>query len=167
MPTNLASKAPTFTQRITAAYERAESILRLTDSKRLAAALVEIAVEEIERNPGFRLRVQGHYSQLAPQPPVRAARQQPRSASTAKKRLEDFVPVKRIPGQSFNVAERLDPYFLYELYGPDQFRGVLSCFDVPRLQEAVQVVQERHPNTSPRNKRSMESLIDYLVQQIA
>ena len=60
------------------------------------------------------------------------------------------MPVKRSPGQSFNVAERLDPYFLYELYGADQFRGVLSCFGVPRLQEAVQIVQERHPSASTR-----------------
>jgi hypothetical protein len=166
MSTNLAVKAPTFTQRITAAYERAESIVRPTDSKRLAAALVEIAVDELERNPGFRRRVQMHYDQLAPQHPVRGARQRTQSASTAKKRLEDFVPVKRIPGQSFNVAERLNPYFLYDLYGADQFRDVLGCFGVPRLQEAVQVVQERNPNTSPRNKRTKESLIDYLVQGI-
>ena len=53
MPTDLATKVPTLTQRITVAYERADSIVRPADSKRLAAALVEIAVEEIERNPGF------------------------------------------------------------------------------------------------------------------
>ena len=77
------------------------------------------------------------------------------------------MPVKRIPGQSFNVAERLDPYFLFELYGADQFRAVLNCFGVPRLQEALQVVQDRHPNALPSGKRTKEALVAFLAKQIA
>lgn len=170
MSTSLAAKPATIPQRIAAAYEQANAALHPEDAKRLAAALVEIAVEELQRNPGFQLRVRSRYDELAPHKPERARRASgtKKTATPVKFRpIEELVAVKRIPGRSFNLGEPLDPYFLYDLYGAEQFRDALWNFPMPKLIEAVEIVQEHHPKTKPRNKRSKEAVIEYLIQYVA
>jgi hypothetical protein len=135
--------------------------LGANDPKRVATTLVEMAVEEAQRNDRFRERVRVLYDSLAPaKAPTRANNRQPRAT------LMNLVPVKEIPGRRFDISAPPDPYFLQELFGDSQLPLALTEFSVAGLQEAVEIVQERNPGTKPKGK-TKKALVEYIVQNVA
>lgn len=162
MSTSLASKPPTMAQRAATAGEKAVQITRLSDATRLKAAILEIANEELERNPGFLLKVRARYEELASKKPT-TVEKKPRTPKQATSRL---VPIKQVDELEINPAAMLDPYLLLEVYGPAQFAEALREQSKANLQEAIALVQERHPGTSPKSMGSKAPLIAYIMEYV-
>ncbi len=165
MSTSLASKSLTIAQRPLAAGQRAAVHMHADDEKRMLAALAEMAVEELSRNPGFALRVRGRYEELAPATTRRqTAPKTPRVAKVPQAR-KTLVPIKEIEGHEINVARALDPYFLVEAYGAHQLRDALEGHPAANLREAVAIVKERNPGTRPTGT-SISAMTDYIVRYV-
>jgi hypothetical protein len=163
MSTSLASKPLTIAQRPAAAGQRAAAHMHADDEKRVLAALAEIAVEELERNPSFALRVRGRYDELAPKTVRRQAAPKASQAAKPPKQRKTLVPIKEIAGHEVNIARKLDPYFLVEVYGAHQLRDALDGQPATNLREAVAIVKERNPGTRPSGA-SLQAMTDYIVQ---
>jgi hypothetical protein len=161
MSTSVASETMTLTQRINQAQQHAANALHADDAKRAAAAVLEMALEEMRRNPGFSLRVRGRYNELAPAKPRRAS-----STKAARATRNELIPIKKIEGREFDVTAALDPYFLLELYGAEQFPDALDRHPRSSIEEAVGIVKERHPGTKPGG-RTKAALIEYIVRYVA
>ena len=157
------TKSPTATQRASKAAEATAQSLHLNDPKWVAAALAEIAAEEVSRNPSFGVRVRNRYDELAPAPRRRGGASRT-TEPTAPKRV--LVPRKMIETGEVNIAAALNPYRLYDIYGADQLADALREYTLASLREAVECVQERHPDTKPRNKGQREPIIEYIVRYV-
>jgi len=165
-------------QRQAAAFLRAGEVLGLDDAKRLTAALVEVAVEELVRSNAFTARVRERYDALAPRKPVPTVPRPkaPRAAKTVKtatpprpkgtEELPELVPIRRIEGREISLAGPLDPYFLFELYGGAQLARALDRYPLRKLQEATTLVEERHHGTRPALRTDKEAIIAYIVAQL-
>jgi hypothetical protein len=156
--TNAVTRSLSLPPRAVEAVWREVERLGANDPKRVATALVEMAVEEAQRNDRFSERVRVLYDSLASaKAPARANNRQPRAA------LMKLVPVKEIPGRRIDISASPDPYFLHELFGDNQLPIALSEFSVSGLQEAVEIVQERNPGTKPKGK-TKKAPVEYIVQ---
>lgn len=143
---------------VTEIAERASKHLGLPDVKRVSVALAEVAAQEAERNRGFAERIRVLYEELAP------TRVRTKMVTAFDVKL---VPIKHVQGRELNPADPLDPYFLFEIYGPAQFPTALSMFPVAKLKEGVVVVERRHPDTKPTNRAQKQSLIEYMVRWVS
>jgi hypothetical protein len=161
MSTSLAHKPLTFAQRAAAATQRVAEQQQLTDLKRLAAALAELAAEEVQRNPGFAVRLRGLYEDLAPQTKVATVR----ATKTAKAPAKPLTPIKRIVGFEIDPSAPLDPYFQLEIYGAEQLEAALRRHTKANLHEAAEIVQDRHPGTSPAGT-SKDALLAYIIAHV-
>jgi len=161
MLTSVASKSAIFAQRATAAVERVAERQHLSDVKRLAAALAELAAEEIERNPGFAVRLRGLYEDLAPPRKATAAR----GTRSTKASAKTLKPIKQLEGYDIDPSAPLDPYFQLEVYGAEQLEAALRRHTKSNLLEAVEMVQDRHPGTSPRGT-SKDALLAYIIAHV-
>ncbi|HEY1388702.1 MAG TPA: hypothetical protein VGF38_09165 [Ktedonobacterales bacterium] len=155
MPATLAPKLT-----VAAAAKRTAVTLNLEDDKRLAIALAEAAAEEVSRNSRFEALVRAIYGALTPAPKSPTKSAQP-SAFDAQ-----LVPIKEVEGRPINPAAPLDPYYLLEVYGPSQLPTALGLFPLKKLQEGVELVQERYPNTRPAGK-TKAAVIGYIVEYVA
>ncbi|HEX2348590.1 MAG TPA: hypothetical protein VHI51_09150 [Ktedonobacterales bacterium] len=156
---NTADKPPTYAQRATAAAAAAAGRFTFSDEKRMQAALTEIALEELERNPSFAVRVRNRYEELAP---VKAARA-PKAAKAAKPKL---VPIKELPGFQLDATRRLDPWFILEYFGETQLETALRMQTIGNLREAIAVVEERYPGTAPKGKATKDGAISYILEYV-
>src|SRR5258708_2731521 len=161
MSTSVTSNPLTLAQRATAATQRVADHQHLTDLKRLAAALAEVAADEVQRNPGFALRLRGLYEDLAPPRKIATGR----AAKTAKAPSKALKPIKRIEGFDIDPSAPLDPYLQLEIYGAVQLEEALRRHTKANLLEAVEIVQDRHPGTAPRGT-SKDALLAYLVAHV-
>ena len=123
--------------------------------KRLSVALTIVAVDRLRNDASLMEHIRAVYEDLAPKRPATAKRQ---------KRADDIhlTPVKSMEGRPFDPSAPIDPYFLLELYGPEQLALALSRYTAPRLREGVKAVQARHPGTKPEGA-GKQALIDYIV----
>lgn len=153
------TKAPTYAQRSSAAATQASQRFHFTDDKRMLAALSEIALDEMSRNPTFAVRVRDRYEELAPQKP--AKREKPVKSTKPK-----LVPIKELPGFQLDATRRLDPWFILEYFGSDQLETALRLQTIGNLRQAIAVVEERHPGTAPRGKITKDSAISYILQHV-
>ena len=153
------SKAPTYSQRSSAAAAQANERFGFADEKRMLAALGEMAVDEMSRNPAFAVRVRNRYEELAPQkPPTRA-----KAVKTAKPKL---IPIKELPGFQLDATRRVDPWFILEYFGAKQLEPALRMQTIGNLREAIAVVEERYPGTAPKGKLTKDSAVSYILQQV-
>ncbi len=160
MPTAL-EKRLTPTQRAAEAARQAAELLGCSDTKTLAVALAEAAVEAVRSNSAFAEQVRTRYAVLSESA-------KPRRSSTARVKPDiELVPIKHVGAREANPGAAPDPYFLLELYGADQLTLALGRYKVADLKLAVQVVQQRNPGTKPTNKSSRDALIEYIVLQVA
>jgi hypothetical protein len=156
---NLRQLTPT--QSATEAARRASHILDIQDTKIVAAALAEEALSLLERDAIFKTHVRERCADMATPRRVVEPRERRRSPS----RIE-LVPIKTLGPREVNPAAPPDPYFLLELYGPDQLRLALSRYKVAELKPAAAVVQGRNPGTRPADKSRRDPLLDYIVEQV-
>lgn len=156
-------KAPTATQRASSAAAKAAERFKFTDEKRMLAALSEIALDEMERNASFALRVRSRYEELAPQKGPRAARM-PRPAGTSPASKPKLVPIKEFPGFELDATRPLDPWFIIEYFGKDQLETALRIQTVGNLRKAIPFVEERYPGTAPKGKVTKDGLIAYILE---
>jgi hypothetical protein len=160
MSSAVQSKPATATQRSAAAVEHATEIFKLEDAKRLSAALIIAAVDGLPNDTSLMERVRTIYEDLAP-----------KRVSAAKGKIKasdldiELKPVKSMEGRFRDPSAPVDPYFLLELYGPDQLALALSRYTAPRLREGVKAVQARHPGTKPGGT-GKQALIDYVVTSL-
>lgn len=162
MPTTTKQSMRTVAQRTAEAVRLASEHLGLDDAKRLGAALAESAAEWVRRDPAFVARVHALYAETAPRPKAsgNGARRQTRAAPDVELR-----PLKQIDGV-LNPAAPPDPYFLLDLYGPDQLPLALQRYTAVRLREAAKQVQGRHPGTKPSGT-SRQQMVDYIMAYVA
>ena len=165
MPTTVASRTVTLTPRAVEAVWRAVETLDIADPKRLASAIVEIAADEAERNARFAERVKTLYAALTPAKPVKAATKSAKGAKGPKLLPADITPIKHVEGRPFDIGAPPGPYFLLDIFGPAQLPRVLAMYSVQGLQDAVAIVQERHPNAKPKGK-TKAALVEFLVSHV-
>lgn len=157
------TKSPTAMQRVSRAADTIAQSLHLNNPKWVAAAYAEIAAEEVSRNPSFAVRVRNRYDELVPAPRRRGGASHTTEPKAPKRVL---VPRKTIETGEVNIAAALDPYRLYDIYGAHQLADALREYTLASLKEAVEFVQERHPDTKPKNKSQREPIIDYVVRYV-
>lgn len=151
------SKPPTFAQRASTASSQANERFNFTDEKRMLAALSEIALDEMNRNPTFAVRVRNRYEELTPPKPVKATK-------TTKAVKPKLTPIKELPGFQLDATRRLDPWFILEYFGEAQLETALRMQTIGNLREAVAVVEERYPGTAPKGKLTKDGAISYIME---
>jgi hypothetical protein len=156
---NLRQLTPT--QRATEAARRASDILDIQDTKIVAAALAEEALSLLQRDTTFAAHVRERCAGMVSQRRIVEPRERRRSPSRV-----ELVPIKALGPREVNPAAPPDPYFLLELYGPDQLRLALSRYKLAELKQAAAVVQGRNPGTRPADKSRRDPLLDYIVEQV-
>jgi hypothetical protein len=166
MSTHLASKPLTIPQRTAAALSQASELLAADDAKRLNAALMEVAVEELAHNTRFAEQVRQHYEALAPRRPVPTT---PRGKTTKGTQPVDveLVPLKRLDSYQVSLIGPIDPYMLYEVYGLHQLALALGQYSLKKLQGASAMVEARNPGTRPAKKTDKAAIIEYIVAHVA
>ena len=157
MSSAVTPKPLTTTQRAAAAVQQAAEELGLVDVKRLSLALTIAAAESLRGRDALAERVRSVYDDLAPR---RATTRGGRKKSLAAE--DDLIPVKVAEGHYIDPAAPPDPYFLLDLYGPEQLARALGRYTTPRLRLAVKAVQARHPGIKPGGT-DKQALIDYIV----
>ncbi|MGZ3665605.1 MAG: hypothetical protein ACXVDA_14105 [Ktedonobacterales bacterium] len=136
--------------------------LKPKDLKHLSVALTEAAIDEVGSHPEFAERVLRIFHELAkPSVPKPAAKKG--ASRPAKPKLE---PIGHVDPALLGPDRPLDPYVLQQLYGNAQLRPALDGRSMTALKQAVSIVQQRHPDTSPANRTQKAALIDYIVQYV-
>lgn len=162
MPTAVKSRTITLTSRGVEAVWRAVETLEITDPKRLASVLMEVASEEVERNSRFADRVRVLYNALTPAKPQASTRGRPKLLPA------DIKPIKHVEGRPFDIGAPPDPYFLLEIFGAAQLPRVLKLYSNDGLLEAVKIVQERNPAAKLKGKSKTKTvLVDFLVREVS
>ena len=156
---NTAEKPPTYAQRATAAAGAAAERFTFSDEKRMQAALAEIALEEMNRNPSFAVRVRNRYEELEP-------RKAPRAPRVPKVPRPKLVPIKELPGFQLDATRRLDPWFILEYFGEGQLEAALRMQTIGNLREAVAVVEEHYPGTTPKGKLTKDAAIVHILKHV-
>lgn len=152
-------KAPSLNQRSAHALAELAEIVGRSDTKLLAAALAEGAVNEAERNQAFVRSLQLLYDALA----TAAKPQRAKPAATPRKLLIPIVEAGELePGRD----DKPDAYRLQRLYGNDQLRDAVERFSLVSLKEMAAEVMTRNPGTRPTSLRSKDSITDYIVAQL-
>lgn len=154
------SKPPTYAQRSTAAAAQANEHYHYTDEKRMQAALCEIALDELSRNPLFAVRVRDRYEELAPQKATRASK----VGKEPKASLPKLVPIKEFPGFQLDATRTLDPWFVIEYFGEGQLETALRLQTIGNLRKTIAVVEERYPGTAPKGKLTKDGAITYILE---
>ena len=62
---------------------------------------------------------------------------------------------------------RYDPYQLLRDFGGGQMRAVLVRSTPAHLREAVDIVKQQNPGTTPTNGRTTAGKIDYIMEHVA
>ncbi len=155
--TTTTTKSPTSTQRAAAAAAAAAERFTVADEKRMLAALSEIALDELARNPSFAVRVRNRYEELALQKAIK----EPKPDKPAKPKL---VPIKELPGFQLDATRRLDPWFILEYFGKGQLETALRMQPIGNLREAVAIVEERYPGTAPKGRLTKDGAITYILE---
>jgi len=158
--TGASGKSPTYAQRASAAAAQANERFNFTDEKRMLAAVSEIALDEMSRNPGFALRVRQRFEELAP---LKAERN-PKTSKASETTKPKLVPIKEFPGFQLDATRTLDPWFVIEYFGEDQLETALRLQTVGNLRKSVTLVEERYPGTAPKGKVTKDSAIAYILE---
>ncbi|HUY78772.1 MAG TPA: hypothetical protein VMV29_18510 [Ktedonobacterales bacterium] len=153
------------------AAHRAAEALRATDEKRMAAALAEIAAEEMARNPSFALRVRSRYEALEPPKKTRAAKalkdpQKPKLPPAPRAATEPLVAIKPSVDYQIDVARPLDPYEILEYFGAHQLPLAFDSQHLTTLRDSATFVEDRHPGTKPKGRATREKLFAYIMQYV-
>jgi hypothetical protein len=150
------AKAPSLTQRSAQALAQLAEIVERSDTKLLAVALAEGAVNEAERNRGFARSLQLLYDALA------TSAKPPRAKPTAKPRKE-LTPIIAAGEVTLGRTDTPDAYLLQRVYGNDQLRDALDGYSLATLKAMAAEAMARNEGTRPSNMRSKESVLDYIV----
>ena len=132
----------------------ASPAINVEDLHRLAIALAEVAAEEAIRSRPFADRVRLLYEQI---PATRKRQDAPSPFGLG------LIPIKQIDGRWIDPSLPLDPYFLFEVYGPLQLTKALSIFPLYKLKEASAKVEERNPGTKPKHRGQKAAIINYIA----
>lgn len=154
------TKPPTYPQRAGAAAVRVNERFGFADEKRMLAALAETALEEMNRNPSFAVRVRNRYEELAPQKKTTGGGGTGSKGRTSQRKL---VPIKELPGFELDATRRLDPWFIIEYFGKNQLETALRIQTLNNLRRAFTVVEQRYPGTAPAGKVSKDEAIAYIL----
>lgn len=159
MPTAVTSRSITLTPRATEAVWRAVETLEITDPKRLASVLVELASEEVELSARFADRVRFLYSALTPTKKTAASKGKPKLLPP------DIKPVKHMEGRPFDIGAPPDPFYLLEVFGASQLPRVLMVYSIEGLRDAVKMVKARHPGAKTKGT-SKADLTAFLMREV-
>jgi hypothetical protein len=153
------TKPPTYAQRAAATAAQANERFSYTDEKRMLAALSEVALDEMSRNPAFAVRVRNRYDELAPQ-------KAPKPDKAAKPTKPKLVPIKEFPGFQLDATRPLDPWFIIEYFGENQLETALRMQTIGNLRKSIAVVEERFPGTAPKGKLTKDGAISYILERV-
>lgn len=158
-------RAALATRRLCAALDL--GTLKPKDLKHLSVALTEAATDEVALNRAFAERILYTYRALidasTPKRAPRGALKEP-ARKPAKPKL---VPIGHVDPALLGPDMPLDPYVLQQLYGNDQLRLALEGRALKALQQAADIVQQRHPSSAPAKRSQKAALIDYIVRYVA
>jgi hypothetical protein len=127
--------------------------------KLLSTAVAQTAAEEAQRNPSFAARLRAAHESLTQQ--VKAPKK--RSSRPA---AVDLVPIGYVDMSDYDPFGPLDPYLLLKLYGHHQLALALSRHPLPKLKEALAMVEARNPGIKPSSRSSKNAIIEYIVTYI-
>jgi hypothetical protein len=163
MSTTVDAKPRTAHQRSLEATRSICATLGLANVQWLSAALAEAVAEELVHNHTLASRIKALYGEVAAVESARPRRSRPRRAAPP----ADLVPLKHVEGLRGEALARLDPYFLLDVYGAAQLRAALSGYTRDSLKAAADDVMRKNPGTRPTNRGHIDSLVDYIVEQLA
>lgn len=159
-----ATKAPTLNQRAITATAHLREVLQLDDIKVLSVAVAEVAADEAENNARFAERIRAVYQELLASrktQPLRQKRGNPDIATVP------LIPIAGVSDDDIDPFAPLSAYRLLRTYGPHQLRQALSVYSMTTLKQALAEVLERNSGTKPQNRSRKDSVIDYIVEQVA
>jgi hypothetical protein len=126
----------------------------------LTIALVEVATDEVRTGGRLAQRIHAAFQDLLiNRPPARRAK-----TVTA---FEALTPVGPVDLTRLRPHGPVDPFALYEAYGAEQARRVLSNMSLDYLKQSASIVEQRMPGTRPTNRRAKASLVAYIMENVA
>lgn len=129
--------------------------------KYLVVALTEAATDEVRQNVDFADRVRNIYASLLPKKASRGAVRQ----RTGGPRGVKLVPIGTVDEALFDPYAPPSPFALRLLYGDAQLAAALERYSVHKLKEAVLLVQERYPETKPK-QMTKAGIVAYIVHML-
>lgn len=154
-------KPQTFRDRAAEATHALRDVVGIRDLKLLSASVAEAAAEEAKRNSAFAERIRAISEELSEL--QRATYDKPRG----KVKDVELTPLPGTDGIFVDPYAPLDPYLLQRMYGPEQLSKALSVYGMTKLKEAAAVVMRRKPGVKPRDGRRIDSVRDFIVEQVA
>ncbi len=152
----------TMQQRSQQNAEKIASELGLDNLKLVNVAVLEAALEEIEKNKEFAQLVRRAFDQLTP-PKVKAPSKNKAKGGIYKTTL---VPIGTVEGHRIDLGAAPDPFFLVKLYGMHQLYTALDEYSTTILKRSVAEQMVLHPGTKPKNKTNKEDIIAYLIDLV-
>jgi hypothetical protein len=158
------AETPTLAQRSAEAVARAAQRLEVDDAKRLAAALAEVAAEELDVNPAFAGRLRMRYEALR-QPP---AKRKGIPHGGAKKTVGSAGPRPTVAGGrslggQVDIVSPLDPHALVPLYG-SALSQHLEQYSVRGLSEMAHTLAVEVGERAPAQKHGKPALIAFILR---
>jgi hypothetical protein len=140
--------------------ERVAAALALDDAKRLAAALAEVAAEEVNARAAFAERVRARYALLG-EKPAKPARATTATGAAPKPR----VAAGRAPGHEIDVVPPLDPRSLIPLYG-DALPNRLAAYSVRALWQMAKLLAPDVGEKAPPLKSGHDVMLAYVLRHV-
>lgn len=138
------------------------------DYDRVLNGEIPVSVDTAKKQAYYYDKARGDVGQVQHWPPP----EQEKAAAGRRQeiKLSDIKPIRRVEGFSLSVNKPLDPYLLYEAYGPQQYHTILSnILTMEQLRGAVHIVRTRHPELPPPHGGKLASrgaLVDYLLSHV-
>lgn len=117
----------------------------------LNIAVTEAATEEIDRNPGFRQRIQSLYQQALP----------PAKVSPPKRTPAPRQPSTRSTGNAPGTPPDLQS--IRDNFAPAEWQAKLGKFNKDPLRAAVDQLPENSAGSKPNSKANKDALVAYLL----
>ena len=143
----------------TSLAKRLSAMLSLEDEKNVTIAILEAAIDELDKNSRFAENIRFFYDALVVVHPTT-----PKKISKGDDQ-QVFTPIKFVEGLETNMAVTPNPFLMCEAYGPEQFSRMLARDTKTRLLDNVRLVEKGKPGTKLKNKgkATREEIIDFIV----
>jgi len=134
--------------------------LELPDQKVLMTALLHAAEEEARHNSRFVSIIKTFYEAQ-----THSAKQKEPFMEKLKPSSILLKPIKPVENYDVDPSKPHDPYYMLDIYGPDQFTTLLQTLTLPELKASAAIVQKREGN-KPESFAKRAAIISYLVDNL-
>jgi hypothetical protein len=141
--------------------EEIASQLGVENVKVVSAAVLEVALQEMQQNQDFEQRIKSVCARLQKSQPKPRKPPEPKRGSLHN---PDLVPIMHDERHWIDLTAPIDPFMLRDLYGPDKLVIALDEYTTGYLKNAVKALKGRFPDRKLKSKATREEVISFLVQ---